>query len=62
MVLHAGIPDCEQLRAEARFQGMGAERAQRNAGGGEQRAQGNDELGAQDFFFACFSRCGRVLP
>jgi hypothetical protein len=62
MVLHARIPDREQLRAEARFQGMRAERPQRNAGRGEQRAQGDDELGAQDAFFDFFTRCGRFLP
>ena len=61
VVLHAGIPERERFRAEARFQGMGAERPQRNASSGEQRAQGDDELGAQDAF-AFFTRCGRFLP
>ena len=41
---------------------MRAEGAERNAGSGKQRAQGDDELGAQDAFFAFFTRCGRFLP
>jgi hypothetical protein len=41
---------------------MRTECPQCNAGSGEQRAQGDDELGAQDAFFAFFTRCGRFLP
>ena len=41
---------------------MRAEGAERNAGSGKQRPQGGNELGAQDAFFAFFTRCGRFLP
>ena len=41
---------------------MRAEGAERNTGSGKQRAQGGDELRAQDAFFAFFRRCGRFLP
>ena len=61
-ILHAGIPDRQQLCRQARLQRMRAEGAEHDASRGEQRAQRDDDLRAQDFFFACFTRCGRVLP
>ena len=41
---------------------MRTEGAERNAGSGKQRAQSDEELGAQSAFFFFFSRCARVLP
>jgi hypothetical protein len=61
VVLHARVPDSEQVSGQARLQRMRAESAQRDARRGEQRAQGDEELRAQDAFFF-FARWGRDLP
>jgi len=60
--LDSGVPDRQRFRAQACLEGMRAEGAERDAGRSEQRPQGNEDLRAQDFFFAFFTRCGRVLP
>jgi hypothetical protein len=41
---------------------MRAESTEGDACGGQQRAQGDEKLRAQDAFFGFFTRCGRTLP